>query len=680
MTQLTTETIDGRVERVLQEDDPELLSDLRERRREQLELLYPEPELADIQREKTDLEADFSTYHELVNENRDLRYQRDTLPEKWQQHLKDGRRVRTRLTHNEIMRVVASQTRNPPRVHYDPAGSGPKARERAEKRSRWMDELLPTFERLSPRPLRRRYSDAQASDGLGVVELVLTDAYEKLDTSKRRTVTNPETGDEEEESDKAYLERTEEELKAAGFPLRLRHRDCLSVLWREDDEGVCKLLFTERKAYREVYAELRKTKSQEQLAQLRLPRPADPGTPAAATAPQELRGEVECITYYDRRWYAYVVEGRIADGPREHKMPGVPAFLFHGMVTSSPNMSEMLQGVTWGMSGIELALNDLLTLGTDTAFAYSKPRIAVKTPADGRLLMGQDKKPRVLDFSDPSRVEQLNPGQEITDATAGFKPNLPRDVMDTLMGLWQRSGLNPIAQGESPGADPAGYTVNSLMGAAQAMYEVLLDNEARTWGRICDFVGLVIRDTLQEAVYLSVPVSEQGRRGQRREWLRLGPEDIDDTNAIVTIDPLSDANRLAIRQSLTQGYKDKIVPRREVQEKGYGAEDADAWDEEIIEDAAIDQLSALLIEVAKQRVFGIASPPPEQQVIYGPKGEVISGAPGATPAPPNPSTVGPGASEASRAFERGQGPRALAPARALAGQGQGARVQAREAG
>lgn len=243
-----------------------------------------------------------------------------------------------------------------------------------------------------------------------------------------------------------------------------------------------------------------------------------------------------------------------------------------------------------------------------------------------------------------------------------------------LLNLWERSGLNPVAQGQSPGADPAGYTVNTLIGAAQANYEGPLDNEATTFSRMAHFIRQLISKTFGEKVYL--PASVAGRGG-RAEWLALGPEQVDDSPVIVTTDPLSDANRLALRQSLTQAWKDGLIARSKVQREGFNVDDPEAMDDEIIEDTAIEKLVGLLIDNTLLEVrmdLAQTLPPagaPAPGAPGGPGGPGGPGQPGAdvgaVPAPANPPTVG----SVGSIGDAPAGPRALPVSRARAGQGGG---------
>lgn len=657
---------------------------------------YPKPALSDIEEMYTTLVPAHALYQREVEDTRMIRYQQDDVPQKYKRRLQGSRRFYSRLSHNEIMRIVAMMTRNPPKVRIQQKGEGPKAQARAQKQERWCNQLLPNFERHAGIPgLARRFCDAMCESGKGVFEFYLADStvYDHLDTTPQYVV-DDKTGMERPETPKEINKRIDADLQGE-FPFGLRTVDPLACFEERDEDGLFRVLIVEMKPYRQVYAKLVNAKNAEAL---RLPRPGSEGWPlsqgssystnantysdllagSGATA-SDARQQVLTYRYYDRRWYAYVVGGVLVDGPVEHGLPGVPVFIAPGMLTSSPNEHQRYQGVTWGMRNFELTLNDLMTVETDSAMALSRPKPVIETDTNQRgMEQAKNGKPATLDLSGDA-APYLLPGQHIVDAYGNFQPKIADHALKMIMELWQRSGLNPIAQGESPGSDPAGYTVNTLQGAAQNQYEVLLDNYARVVGDLCNFVRLVIRDTLQEKVFLSVPMGSS--KSPNVSWEGLGPDDIDEVAAVVEIDPLSDANRIAVRQSLEQGNKEGYVPRWKVQVDGYGADDAEAWDDDIAVDAAVEQLMGQALQEAQQTIAQRMGVPPPGSGLVDQNGQPLPpsgpGQPqqGAQPAAPQPPTVGGQQAAASRgAFGSRPGPAAQTAGAAHAGQGSPSRV------
>jgi len=644
---------------------------------------YPRPELGDIEGFWNYVKPQFEAYHNAVTEARKVRYLQDELPEKMKKRMQGVRRFRSRLSHNETMRVAAMMTRNAPKVVI-PSGSAVKG----QKQSRWANALLQAFGRRKQNlaeGLYRQHCDALCGDGMGVFEFFMLEdsTYDRVNTDPIY-ITDPKTGEERSETAEETLKRTDEELRTAGLPFGLRNVDPMSVFFNVDDEGACPVLIVERKPYLHVFNKVRKLKGAADL-----PKPGNPGWPerswngsgsedgwyssvlGGSAADSNAAETVLTMRYYDKEWYAYIVGGKFVDGPRRHKLPGIPVFITLGMVTSSPNMHERVQGVTWGMADMELAINDLMTIDLDVRGATSRPKPVVIS--DGKVdrasVMDGDK-PKTLDLSS-DLVPYLRPGQTLIDAFEHLRPRSSSDMVQQMLGFWQRSGLNPIAQGESPGSDPAGYTVNSLTQAAQSQYEVMLDNFAMTLAAIVDFARRVVRDTIGDKVSLATWMDNP--EGGNEVWLELSPGDVDEASALVIIDPLSDANKIAKRQSLSQANKEGYVSRRRVQVEGFGIDDPDQEDDQLAIDAADSDLLAMAVEEAKAQIYGrqapLPPPPPgggggAPSKLVDKNGAPLSSSQGATPAPLNAPSVGPVAKPPG-------GPADMSAMSALAGQGRG---------
>lgn len=579
-------------------------------------------------------------FWDQINRSRDLRFQRDMTPEKWRRHLESERRVRTRLGHNEILRVASMLTRNAYKISCPATGTDDDSLKRRDKQERWLNRFFPAMERRASRRLRRIVVDNQIADGLGAWELYWTGTYDKLNLDYLE-LPGPD-GQLKKESANDFNKRTERELIEAGSPIGLRPVDPLTLLIDRDDEGVKTAMVEESKPYRQVYHDLENRLGEEKLRELRLPAPGTMGWPAYANQTNDGRnnaaGDVITVRYYDRLWYAYIVGTEIVEGPKRHGWGRCPIFPVPGVITGSPNLTEEWQGILWGMEDMELSLNDLLTLALDVSYTYNRPHLYVYTHPEGKT-MTRNGENVTLNLSDPRRVRQLNPGQEVRDAFAGIKPNLDPALQEFLLNLWQRNGRNPVAQGSSPGSDPSGYLINSLMGAADDLYGVCLDNEADAAGEICDTVRYGIANTLSERAYLSV----KGGKGKgTMDWMGLGPDDIDQIPVDVRIDPSSEQNRMARIQSYTNGMKDGLVPKRVVQEEGYGADAPEEWDDEIIVDTAVSRLSAIVTDGILQE---LTAPPPQAQPsgLVDAQGNPMPPSqpgPGGPPGPPAAPSVG----------------------------------------
>lgn len=641
---------------------------------------YPKPTQGDIEGLYKQLEPLFTPLYRRIADERDVRYMRDETPAKWRRFLKDGRRFHSRISHNEVMRIAAMLGRNPPVVTIPAAGDRQTDITRATKQTRWANNLIPALERQAGgQRVLRPLLDNIAGDGLGVIEVYMKDhtVYDDIDAEAQQ-VWDDALQQYRDETPREVNKRLDEQLASAPLPFGWRRVSPLSYMAERLDGVTTRALVVEYKPYRAVYERLVKRRGGDDL---HLPRPGTAGwaPPVSATGSwysnrlrnvgesvSDATNSVVTIRYYDQRYYAYIVGGVLVDGPVEHKMPGVPLIEIPGMLTGSDDIAEAYQGVTTGMVDMERAINDMYTLGLDAAYVFSRPRPIATAPSGVTIPAGQ--LPPAIDLSG-DRMEYLIPGYDVKDAFAGFEPRMADAMIGQLMNMFQRSGLNPIAAGESPGSDVAGYTVNTLTQSAQSLYEIILENLSIGLGQMIDFIRLMIRDTIRERVGLST--MRGGKHGET-EWLQLGPDDIDETPSEVSIDPLAEANRMALVAQKAQLNKQGYMPRREVQ-LAAGADDPEMWDDELVLDAADEQQMQKAIEMADaiidQQAVQRGIMPPQTQPPQGQN----PGQPGTPPAPtggaPGAPSVGAGNAAASQPpFETQPGPARIAPATQRAGQ------------
>lgn len=614
----------------------------------------PKPTLNDIMELKAELEPTFEGIHAEIDKKRDLRYMREEAAEKIAKDQSFGLPVHTRLSHNEGMRLSALATRNPPKGKIAPAGDGPQAIARADKQTRWGNQLINSFERRVKFPLWRQFCDKVMNDGLGALEIYYCggEAYDDPKQYKAQQVAGDD-GDYRDETPREIKRRTEEALMSAQMPIGLRVIDGMSLLFPPwGDEGIEQILIVEKKTKRQVRDEQRKRLSGEAMRAAEAPKAGDWGTPilsggspsgrswdsfSANPKPADRVGDIETIRYYDKEWYAYIVDGKFEVEPVAHRLPELPVYVCLGQVTGSPNLSELAQGITWGMGELERALDLLLSIAVDNALANrDKLRVFIEQGADTGVAVTAAN--ATMDIKDPNTAKRLNPGEKAY-SVAMFESVPDESTTGFLMQLYQRSGQNPVAQGQVPGANTPGYVMNSATAATNSLYESALDNLANAAAWITDFSRQCVKSTVKEKVYQSVP---QKGGGKAIEMLGVGPDDITDVPSSYSIDPLDDINRAAILQGLMNAMEKGLVPREVVQEEGLGAEDPQLWDDMITMDAAKQSLAAMVVQMALMRVQAIQQ---QQQQPVGAGGGAAAPQPsgvgsGGMPASPRPPTAG----------------------------------------
>lgn len=588
---------------------------------------------------------------------RDMRYGRDIAPEKLAKRMEHTYRARTYLTRNEVDRVVALMGRNPLQVRVPQAGTKQDADKIASRQSEFCNALIPALDQQAGFGLIQRSDDALVEAGLVGLEFYLTGSYDDIDWDDQEYETNEDGAvTRKTETQAQKRARLQQARRQRRLPFGLRYVDPASVRFQmgEDDEPECALI-CEKKRWRLIK---NKTIARLQRGDMRdkdaIPRPGDPGTHGDAASMfshvEGLVDDVDTIRYYDKRWYAYVVAGVLVE-VSEHGLPGVPVGIGTGRVTSSSNYGEMFAGITWGRTRLEQLINDLATITADVKATYNRPKIvaANTNPATVGLNQGQTFN---LDLSSDDLVG-LPYGYAPVDVFKDFRSTDNDGFLQFLLSMFQMGGMSAIAQGESPGSDVSGYLARSLQGAANAKYEGLLDNKCRLWRWVVDFTRRVIRDVIGEEVEIQDLVGDDDGGSK---WLSLGPDDIDETPCRVSIDPLSEQDKMALGAFYMQGMSAGLVAPEEVARRVYGIQN---WEQNLM-NVAVGKAEVMLEERAvadaMQRVEEDAAdraaknaPPP---TILGPDGKPLPPSArgpaeaqsptsmGAGPGVPEPPTVG----------------------------------------
>lgn len=526
-------------------------------------------------------------------------------------------------SHRLIFQARSLLGRNPPVIRIPAASGGTRDIERATEETRWSNEAIRALERRSLFSPMQESDDAQC-EAFGGWEVYLTEAYDKIDFERG-----------ESENDRDYERRIDKAIREAGLPFGIRPLDPLSTLIdpTDDGEGINAALIVEKKRYRPLKNRMRRRYGEDSEEYRRISEGDFGESGFGTTSPL---GEVETIRYYDPVWYAYMVNGALVEVKR-HGLPGVPVFPAWGFVTSARNMGDKFQGVAYALTYTEPIANDLLTQETDSRLTYNQPKPIASAEADAPA-PDED----TLDLSG-SALRLLPPGYKLDDAYRYFRSQNIDPTISMLLGLGQGQSLSPVVSGQSPSADSSGFSLNLLTSNAIGPYMPLIQNKATAVGKMVDFLRRMVRDTIREPV--SLPTIGKGEADEAVvEWITLTPDGVTDIPAQVQIDPQSDAERIAIAEWLASGVERQVVPERILQERGYGADDVEHWNEEIDRDAARKMMRPLRVQQAMlelQEEAAMATAPP---VIFGPNGQPVSTGDlqqaGGLPVPPEPSTVG----------------------------------------
>lgn len=583
--------------------DAVVLRTYRDLRDKELSRLWPKPTQGDIESLFHWLNPRFDVMRGKIMLNREVRYMRDSTPLKWQEGLQDGRRVRTRLTHNEIARVRGMISGTGRSVHVPATGDKPKAIERAQAQTRWAKEFLDTLDR-GVRPVLQQVLDNVLGDGVGAFEFALREHTIYDDISADPISIPGGAGAVRMESPAEAKRRVQRLTQGAPLPFVVRKIDPMMLLWEEEYDEVSRVLIVEWKPRHMVFDALQKAVEDRGAP--------DPGTPgwgyydraiaysddnywysaglASEAANMNSTESVLTFRYYDPRWYMYIVGGVLVDGPVEHKLPRLPVVICPGLVTGSDAVAEMYEGITWGLADMERTFNDLLTKDVDAAFTFGRPRPGIERDPQYPY---PDDLPANVDLSGRA-APRLWPGEHVVDMFHGFQYR-PSPVAEVILQMFSRSALSPIAQGAVSSA-MAGYTVNTAAQQSLSQYEPVVRNWSEALAGLCDLARWTIRDTVKLPCGLAVP----GVNDNRADWLWLAPEDVDQVHTVVVVDPMAEANKQAKAAQAMQANKQGYMPRREVQ-RALGADDPAEWDDQITLDVAFQQMIQNDVQEAVRR-------------------------------------------------------------------------------
>lgn len=630
-------------EELEQQGAGDLVDELEESRSSKLTRNFPKPGVLDVTLLRDYLEELYRPLHEGEKRSqgegaysytglrglRDLRYGRDKTPLKLQQRLQNDLRIRSMASHRLITNIAALLGRNQMQVTIPAASGQSRARQRAQKEQRWCRQLETYLEDGKLFPPIQESDDAQC-EAFGGWEIYLTDAYDDIDFDRL-----------EGETDKEWEQRVDTEKREAGMPFGIRAIDPMSTFIEPDESapnGIGGVLIIEKKRRRPLRNRLAARYGEDKAQKILPPLPGDPGSSGGlgGTTGGEY-GETETIRYYDPVWYGYMVDGKWVEEPTRHGLPGVPIIPAWGRVTSGRNFGDKFQGVAYHYAFTEPIANDIATQKADATLTYNRPKLVGVGDANA-----PESTSPTLNLAGPELL-MLPPGFTPVDIYKDFRQQQTDPILQLIMGFGEQNALAPVAQGVPPSADASGFALNLMSSNALGPFSPFFKNKANAWARLINFVRIMIRDTIGESVYM--PVSGQSEEGSELvEWLELGPDDITDIPSRVTLDPLSDQERMAISKWLESGVLNGVIPKRILAMKGYGIED---W-QEAQDEIWLEQASGFYDQLRMQQVQAelVAEAQPAGSPIVGPDGQPLPPSQGdmqevgAAPIDPRASTIG----------------------------------------
>jgi len=609
--------------------------------------------------------------HKDLQKLRATRNRETKTPEKLLMTYEHTERIFTGLTNTEINKVNATLTRNMPEVWI--------ASDKGDDQQKFFETLIQELETRSIYGLIGPIFDSLLECGLAFWETYKREEIEDLDLEQYP-----------EETPAEYRKRVQPLFRAAGRIVNVRALDPLSVVFAIRDEELLWVAICEDKPrpvveqeytdmkLREHYAARDSKARSEGIDPDTLPEEGDPGVPSFnGKGMASATGTVPTIRFFNRRWYAYIADGVFVEEPTEHGFPRIPISMATGIVTSHSRLANKFQGIVPGIAALNDAIDTQVTADNDASLTYGRAKFMEERsfpPPGSADAMEEDDGPPV-DLRNPLEVIRPGRGSKFVNIYAGLDLNRNAQMEQRLRGYWTHATLNEVASGESPGASPAGYTVNALQTASLGPYGPFLRGFCRG---MTDWAEMMREYYSSLGVPISIPAQESTKASER--WIVVKPEQWDDTPIRVTMTPLSDQQKTAVAAELAQLTHDGIISRYTAARVNPMVADPEEEQlrmdlETVHPDLAQRVYQQTLIEVGLMQDPAVAAQQQQQHELamaqakaagVGPPGGETGNA-GADMPQPNPPSVGPEMAQASQ----GQGRQPVPESTQMAGNGAG---------
>lgn len=256
------------------------------------------------------------------------------------------------------------------------------------------------------------------------------------------------------------------------------------------------------------------------------------------------------IEYWNREWRALFVKspkgGMILGDPWYHGFGRVPYFIAGAYQTGETDTALQHIPLLWPLYPEAEENNRLHTLRSSAAVFFGWPTYYIKTIVNNQLVLDPDtQKPKVF-VAKPGEAPQLLPGQEIV----AFNPPTGFDLQEALRDSddrIRRYALPPIATGNAPSGDSAGWNTQMLRHFLVTLLDPLVSGRAQQMAELWRFVLWSVKNVVKETVWVNAELSGDAvhNRTAKREPIGISPDDIVDYDIAVKIDPELETNEIA---------------------------------------------------------------------------------------------------------------------------------------
>lgn len=438
--------------------------------------------------------------------------------------------VRDPTVTDEIARVTATLSVNPPKLTCTPIRQSDSAAKNAADRSAFTQELLRVCGQRSPgMPTFNAVVDSVVGDGAAWTKFLFTrdmwaNRYSvKLDDFDD-DATYPEDAKGKSKAQK-FNDATEDVKKLDGPPFT----------WKLVDVRTIYPLFTGGKLSEVLEVQNRPEISTFRQYRLTRNKKGDicyPEELGESVSKQEIRNysQVEMYEHWDDTYVSYCVMSHNKNGDPtgkivqqwEHGLGRPPYFVAYGHFRNYWQNHKVGWGVSESKRWLVEYRSFLWTLLSNICARDAMPPIAREIPPDNNITGGDTGEPKAIERWDPREIINLRPGEKLIPMS--FPP-----VADAVMKTIEQV-TKAIAELEAPrvtseiggGMEGAGFAINQVLAEARLRHDPLCQSIERMLCEITEFAWQLIREKVQETVW----VSSSGATGT---YLSASPNDLTPT-------------------------------------------------------------------------------------------------------------------------------------------------------
>jgi len=252
--------------------------------------------------------------------------------------------------------------------------------------------------------------------------------------------------------------------------------------------------------------------------------------------------ECEVIEYWNKQWRALYVKSPRGEGGHmldvwEHRFGRIPYFLAPAYMMGDTDIDERFIPLLWPMYAEAEENNRLQTMRTCVAHFTAFPKYYIRLKdSESYVLDETTGDPKTFSFAEDA-LQQCPPGGEIVpvNLVSGFDLQAAlRDSNDRMKSF----ALPPIATGNAPSGDSAGWNTAMLRRFLISLVDPLVQGRARALAEMFRFWLWCVKNVCVETVYVYEEASrEAGLKGRKGEPVGLSAKDIADFDVAVYISP-----------------------------------------------------------------------------------------------------------------------------------------------